>query len=109
MTQGYDERLIYWGWMETDYAIRLSQRHHIINLGDHIGHHFFHLEHYSKKRTEYKNRNGAATPRKKNKAVTEGLNYTVNNESWGLIGHFYDLSKSELRRIKDFVKTLLNK
>jgi GT2 family glycosyltransferase len=98
-THGYDERLIYWGWMETDYAIRLSQRHHIINLGDHIGHHFFHLEHYSNL-TEYKNRNGAATPRKKNKAETEGLNYTANCEKWGLSGHH--ISESEFSDSQNF-------
>ena len=98
-SQGYDERLIYWGWMETDYAIRLSERHHIINLGDHIGHHFFHLEHYSNL-TEYKNRNGAATPRKKNKTVTKGLNYTVNSEKWGLGEH--TISKSEFSNSQTF-------
>jgi len=100
-TQGYDERLIYWGWMETDYAIRLSQRHQIINLGDHIGHHFFHLEHYSNL-TEYKNRNGAATPRKKNEAITEGLTYNVNCDAWGLAK--YDLTESAFSRSKAFQK-----
>jgi hypothetical protein len=96
-TQGYDERLIYWGWMETDYAIRLSQRHHIINFGDHVGHHFFHLEHYSNL-TEYKNRNGAATPRKKNEALTEGLTYIVNSNSWGLAKN--DLTESAFSNSK---------
>ena len=105
VTQGYDERLIYWGWMETDYAIRLSQRHCIINLGDHVGHHFFHLEHYSNL-TEYKNRNGAATPRKKNEAVTEGLNYTVNGETWGLNGH--ELSESMFFNSRNIQKSKLS-
>jgi len=100
-TQGYDERLIYWGWMETDYAIRLSQRHQIINLGVYMGHHFFHLEHYSNL-TEYKNRNGAATPRKKNKAKTEGLSYTVNTDTWGLAKH--DLTERTFSSSKAFQK-----
>ena len=100
-THGYDEKLIYWGWMETDYAIRLSQRHHIINFGDHVGHHFFHLEHYSNL-TEYKNRNGAATPRKKNEAITEGLQYTVNHDVWGLAKH--DLTESTFSSSKAFQK-----
>jgi len=104
-TQGYDERLIYWGWMETDYAIRLSQRHQIINLGVYMGHHFFHLEHYSNL-TEYKNRNGAATPRKKNEAITEGLTYNVNCDAWGLAK--YDLTESAFSRSKAFQKENLS-
>jgi len=104
-THGYDEKLIYWGWMETDYAIRLSQRHHIINLGNHVGHHFFHLEHYSNL-TEYKNRNGAATPRKKNEAITEGLSYTVNSDTWGLIG--YDLPETIFSFSQTFQKSKLS-
>ena len=100
-TQGYDERLIYWGWMETDFAIRLSQNHHIINFGEHMGHHFFHLEHYSNL-TEYKNRNGAATPRKKNEAITEGLSYKVNSDAWGLAK--YELTESAFSSSKALQK-----
>ena len=82
-TQGYDERLIYWGWMEGDLALRLGQKHKVVEFSKFVGYNFYHLEHYSNL-TEYKDRNGAATPRKKNEPKFEGLNYRENNNSWGL-------------------------
>lgn len=82
-TQGYDESLIYWGWMEGDLALRLGQKHKIIEFSKYVGHHLYHLEHYSNL-TDYKDRNGAATPRKKNQPKFNGLRYAVNSSSWGL-------------------------
>ena len=82
-TQGYDERLIYWGWMEGDLALRLEQKHKIVEFSKFVGHDFYHLEHYPSL-TDYRNRNGPATPRKKNEPVFENLNYKENNEDWGL-------------------------
>ncbi len=91
-SRGYDERLLYWGWMEGDLALRLSQKHELIEFSKFVGFNFFHLEHYSNL-TEYKDRNGAATPRKKNPIITENLSYTVNSINWGLYSH--DLVLSE--------------
>jgi hypothetical protein len=85
-TQGYDERLIYWGWMEGDLALRLGQRHQVVEFSKFVGYNFYHLEHYSNL-TEYKDRNGAATPRKKNPILTDNLNYSENKPSWGLMDH----------------------
>jgi len=82
-TQGYDERLIYWGWMEGDLALRLEQKHKVVEFRKFVGYNFFHLEHYSNL-TEYKDRNGAATSRKKNEPKFEGLNYCENSNDWGL-------------------------
>ena len=82
-TQGYDERLIYWGWMEGDLALRLEQKHKIVEFSKYAGYNFYHLEHYSNL-VEYKDRNGAATPRKKNEPKFEGLNYCENSNDWGL-------------------------
>ena len=81
--RGYDERLIYWGWMEGDLAIRLGQKHEVVEFSKFVGHDFYHLEHYPSL-TAYKDRNGPATPRQKNEPIFEGLSYTVNNENWGL-------------------------
>ncbi|MBT5717041.1 MAG: hypothetical protein HOI70_09020, partial [Opitutae bacterium] len=83
-THGYDERLIYWGWMEGDLALRLGQKHKVVEFSKYVGHDFYHLEHYSNL-TEYKDRNGIATPRKKNPVITENLNYQTNERDWGLI------------------------
>lgn len=82
-TRGYDEKLIYWGWMEGDLAIRLEQKHKLVDFRDFVGNHLYHLEHYHNL-TDYENRNGPATPRKKNKVVEEGLSYKVNDQNWGL-------------------------
>jgi hypothetical protein len=85
-TQGYDERLIYWGWMEGDLALRLEQKHHVVEFSKFVGYNFYHLEHYSNL-VEYKDRNGTATPRKKNPVITENLNYKTNEPNWGLFDH----------------------
>jgi hypothetical protein len=97
-TQGYDERLIYWGWMEGDLALRAGQKHNVVKFSKYVGHDFYHLEHYSNL-TEYKDRNGTATPRKKNKIKYDNLNYKENSSSWGLTGNdlrqdFYNFKNS---------------
>ncbi len=42
---GYDERLRYWGFMETDLGLRLGARYPTVDLGRLVGTHAFHLEH----------------------------------------------------------------
>ena len=113
-TQGYDESLIYWGWMEGDLALRLGQKHKVVEFSKFVGYNFYHLEHYSNL-TEYKDRNGAATPRKKNVPKFERLNYCENNNSWGLhsspIGlteyQYSGFSKSFCSIPIDFVRLLI--
>ena len=90
-SRGYNENLIYWGWMEGDLALRLAQKHHLIDFKDHVGNHLYHLEHYSNL-VDYKDRNGPATPRKKNIPVFEDLKYAENDENWGLVD--YNIEKS---------------
>lgn len=43
---GYDERLIFYNWMETDMIHRLRDRHPIVDLGALTDWDFYHLEHY---------------------------------------------------------------
>jgi hypothetical protein len=113
-TQGYDETLIYWGWMEGDLALRLGQKHKVVEFSKFVGYGFYHLEHYSNL-IEYKDRNGAATPRKKNEPKFEGLNYCENNINWGLhlspielSGYQYSgLSKMFCSIPFDFVRLLI--
>ena len=85
-TQGYDEKFIYWGWMEGDLALRLGQKHQVVEFSKYVGHDFYHLEHYSNL-VEYKDRNGTATPRKKNPVITDNLYYKTNEPNWGLSDH----------------------
>ena len=113
-THGYDERLIYWGWMEGDLALRLGQKHKVIEFSKFVGYNFYHLEHYSNL-IEYKDRNGAATPRKKNVPEFEGLNYCENNNDWGLYSSQLELTEYEYSRFSksfwsisiDFARLLL--
>ena len=81
--RGYDEKFLYWGWMEGDLALRLGQKHKVVEFSKFVGHHFYHLEHYPSL-TAYKDRNGPATPRKKNEPVFDNLNYSENDENWGM-------------------------
>lgn len=97
-TQGYDERLIYWGWMEGDLALRLGQKHQVVEFSKFVGYDFYHLEHYSNL-TEYKDRNGTATPRKKNVPKFEGLNYCENSNDWGLHSFPLELTEYEYSRL----------
>ena len=96
-TQGYDERLIYWGWMEGDLALRLGQKHKIVEFSKFVGYNFYHLEHYSNL-TEYKDRNGAATPRKKNEPKLERLSYCENSNDWGLHASPIELTEYQYSR-----------
>lgn len=82
-SRGYDEKLIYWGWMEADLAIRLGKKHLLVDFKDLSGNFLYHLEHYPSL-TAYNDRNGPATPRKKNNPKLYGLSYQANNENWGL-------------------------
>ena len=89
--RGYDERLIYWGWMEGDLALRLGQKHSVIEFSNFVGHHLYHLEHYPSL-TAYK-RNGPATPRKMN--LFDNLTYSANDEGWGM----YTFNEAQLKVI----------
>jgi hypothetical protein len=48
--RGYDERMIYYNWMETDMIRRLRQSYPLADLGDLTGYDFYHLEHYHPRR-----------------------------------------------------------
>lgn len=107
-TQGYDETLIYWGWMEGDLALRLGQKHKVVEFSKFVGYSFYHLEHYSNL-IEYKDRNGAATPRKKNKPKFERLNYCENNNDWGLHSSSLELTEYKHSRFsKSFCSILFD-
>jgi len=85
---GYDERLIYYNWMETDMIRRLGQKYPIVNLGELTDHDFYHLEHYPP-RTAWRAREHA----KKNADIdmaTPPKNFSPNTHDWGL--HAYRLT-----------------
>jgi hypothetical protein len=61
-----------------------------VEFSKYAGHDLYHLEHYSNL-VEYKDRNGTATPRKKNPVITKNLHYKVNFKNWGLKSYNFDL------------------
>jgi len=99
--RGYDEKLLYWGWMEGDIALRLRQKHHLIDFKDHVGNFFFHLEHYPNL-TAYKDRNGPATPRKKNQVTTEKLEFAPNKKNWGLAEYELELVTYKSKIVENY-------
>lgn len=48
---GYDERLIYYNWMETDMICRLRQQYPVVDGGELTAYDFYHLEHYPPRST----------------------------------------------------------
>lgn len=78
---GYDERLIYYWFMDVDLATRLISQYPIVNWGKKFGYHFFHLEHMS---TGLKFRH---SHRKLNPAWAKSFDkpsLNPNGSNWGL-------------------------
>jgi len=82
---GYDERLLYWGWMEVDLAHRLKEEHRVVDIGPLVHHDFYHLEHYDPRLPRQ-------TPRKMNPMISENLEFYPNNHNWGLLKYPLSLS-----------------
>jgi hypothetical protein len=79
---GYDERLRYWGFMETNLALRLGMRYEIVDMGKLVGCHVYHLEHTK--------RWFDRTTRRKNPRRLDAVFYP-NTTRWGLAGHWFPL------------------
>ena len=79
---GYDERLRYWGFMETDLALRLGMRYEIVDMGKLVGCHVYHLEHTK--------RWFDRTTRRKNPRRLDAVFYP-NTPRWGLAEHWFPL------------------
>lgn len=106
--QGYDENLLYWGWMEGDLALRLKQKYQLVDFKDHVNNYFYHLEHYPSL-ISYKDRNGPATPRKKNKVVTQNLTFKANDSEWGLHSYKLVLQSYKIESVPNYKNPKLQK
>jgi glycosyltransferase involved in cell wall biosynthesis len=79
--RGYDERMIYWGWLDVDLVLRMSQEYSFVYL-DNFGVHPVHLEHYRRRGDDeeikrlHKLNHPDDMPR-----------FLVNDENWGLALH----------------------
>ncbi|MDP3920894.1 MAG: hypothetical protein Q8R76_08835 [Candidatus Omnitrophota bacterium] len=87
---GYDERFIYWGWMETDLGYRLEEKYPLVNLSGITGVDFYHLEHVKPSLT-------ARTARKKNYDIfgDKSASFHPNGPDWGLAKHDLPLLPGE--------------
>jgi len=74
--RGYDERLIYWGWLDIDVALRASRKHRPLDLAADGGQ-LFHLEHYGAVRTP---------TRKINEQVRNRFVVNKRDADWGFAG-----------------------
>lgn len=99
--RGYDERLLYWGWMESDFVIRIKKENPIVDFRKYVGNFFYHLEHYHNL-TNYKNRNGLATPRKKNETIANSESYAANDENWGLKLYSLNLESYKIEEVENW-------
>jgi hypothetical protein len=87
---GYDERLIYYNWMETDMILRLNQGQGVINLGKAVAFDFYHLEHYNPRENWF-----ARSHAVRNTGIDLSTPPTIlnpNGEDWGLIQYPLQLS-----------------
>ncbi len=78
--RGYDERMLYWGFMETDLALRIQMRGRVADLERELGCPFYHLGHTRSRLQE--------SPRRKNPRVAPRV-FAPNGPGWGLAD--YDL------------------
>lgn len=88
---GYDERLIYYWFMDVDLGTRLIKKYSIVNIGQKFGYNFFHLEHI---RTGFKFRH---SHRKLNPDWSKSFDKPVLNPNgpyWGMKN--YDLKREKL-------------
>ena len=79
---GYDERLIYYNWMEADMICRLRRKYPVVDLGALTGHDFYHLDHLHPRAARFGQRHAM-----KNRAIDLAAEPSVlhpNPDDWGL-------------------------
>jgi hypothetical protein len=75
--RGMDETMLYWGWMDIDVCLRMTQRYPIIELGN-FGICGVHLQHY------FQVPNDPVFRERKNNPPNDRPSFAVNDENWGL-------------------------
>jgi hypothetical protein len=80
--RGYDERLGYWGWIDAELAMRISQKHPWAQLSG-VGVQIFHMEHWAR------NQRGSFP---KANPIVVSQSHAVNDLNWGLGGQSLETS-----------------
>lgn len=104
---GYDERLIYYWFMDVDLATRLINKYPVVNIGKVFGYHFFHLEHIN---VGFKFRH---SHRKLNPDWAKSFNKPIlnpNGNNWGLgdVSLVEQTAKSSVTDNSDLALHVLN-
>ncbi len=82
---GFDERLIYYWWMDADLGTRVATKYPMVNIGAELGYEFYHLEHFP--RGQGDGNIARASHRRLNPtwaAESEGRALNPNGPEWGL-------------------------
>lgn len=75
--RGYDERFIYWGFMEIEMIYRLTKKYSLVHWEKNFDCDFYHLEHYHPAKQRI-------TSRRMNREEFGGA-FRANGDDWGLI------------------------
>jgi hypothetical protein len=88
--RGYDERLIYYWYMDLDFAKRIHLRHPLFNFGERFGYDVFHLEHFPlwHWRGTHRQLNPEST------RVAPATEIAVNSSDWGLAEHPFEFVRA---------------
>lgn len=89
-THGYNENYLYWGWMDSDLTLRVTQQYPMLYLSS-FGVNLVHLEHYRVR--NYQDRQHQ--PRKLN-PCNDMPAFTANDANWGLAQHSFMSHRAEL-------------
>jgi hypothetical protein len=79
---GYDERYLYYNWMETEMILRLSEKYPLVDLGALVDYSFYHLEHVNPRIRRRRH-----LDMKTNARLDCGIrltNFCPNSADWGL-------------------------
>lgn len=83
--RGYDEQMLYWGYMDTALALRLRRKHPVVDLGRMAKCRFYHLSHSAMR--------FSITNRRKNPRQVRDSGEP--REEWGLASYNLELRKAE--------------
>lgn len=108
---GYDERLIYYDWMEVDIILRLNQKYPVVNLGKIVNHDFYHLDHYQLRQSW----TAVLHPRVSSKTNPDmdiespPEIFHPNGDDWGLVNYplelaVYSQNSKEIKTVKTIFK-----
>ncbi|MCS6850941.1 MAG: glycosyltransferase family 2 protein [Gemmataceae bacterium] len=95
--RGYDQRFLYWGWMDIDLALRVTQRYPLLYLSN-FGVNLIHLEHYAQRNYQ----DPEHQPRRANFPDDDPA-FEANDADWGLASHQLELARAE--RVVDVPET----